>query len=184
MPAVRLAIALLVCACLLGAGGAAPRVTIAGPASATAGVPWTAVVRVSPAPRADAVSVVATSGGERRTFAARGGKGTYRARVTLAAAGRWTIAALVGRRAYGKRQVRVAEPAVAHPFAVAVDPSGRVYVADGDARRILRLDAGTRRLWVHASGLDEPPVSPPLRTASTSRTSTPASSAGSAPAVG
>src|SRR5687768_11498070 len=110
MPAARLAIASLACACLLGAGGAAPRVTLAAPASATAGVQWTAVVRVSPAPRADAVSVVATSGGERRTFVARGRKGTYRARVTLAGAGRWTITARVGRRAYGRRQVRVAEP--------------------------------------------------------------------------
>jgi len=61
-----------------------------------------------------------------------------------------------GESSLAKRRVRVAAPTVKHPYAVAVDTRDRVYVADGDARRILRLDPATRRLWVHASGLDEP----------------------------
>lgn len=156
MHAARLLVALLACAALLGAGGAAPRVTLATPPTVTAGMPWTAVVRVSPAPRAGSVSVLATKGGERRTFGAREGKGAYRARVALSGAGRWTITALVGRKARAIRQVGVVAPTVRHPYAVVVDSRDRVYVADGDTRRILRLDPDTRRLWVHASGLDEP----------------------------
>ena len=153
MPAVRIAVLILACVGLLGAGGAAPRVTLAAP---VAGVPRTAVVRVSPAPRGASVSVLAMAPGERRIFAARGGRGTYHARVVLTSAGRWALTARVGSQALAKRRVRVAAPTVKHPYAVAVDTRDRVYVADGDARRILRLDPATRRLWVHASGLDEP----------------------------
>jgi sugar lactone lactonase YvrE len=156
MPAVRLAVLMLSCVLLLGAGGAAPRVTLAAPAAVTAGVPWSTVVRVSPAPRGASVSVSATAPGERRIFAARGSKGTYRARIVLTSAGRWALTARVGRQAWATRQVSVAAPTVRHPYAVVVDPRHRVYVADGDARRILRLDSATRRLWVHATGLDEP----------------------------
>ncbi len=156
MPAVRLAFVLLAGALLLGAGGAAPRVTVAAPTAVTAGVQWTAVVRVSPAPLAGSVSVALTKPGERRAFVARGRMGTYRARPVLTSAGRWRMTALVAGRALAKRQLRVVAPTVKHPYAVVVAAGGRVYVADGDARRILRLDPPTRRLWVHASGLDEP----------------------------
>ena len=152
----RIVVPMLACVVLLGTGGAAPRVTLGAPVAVTAGVPWTAVVRVSPAPRAASVSVLATAPGERRRFAARGRKGTYRARVVLTSAGRWALTARVGTHAGAKRQVRVAAPTVRHPYAVVVDPQERVYVADGDARRILRLNPAKRRLWVHASGLDEP----------------------------
>ncbi len=154
--AARVAVCLVAVAALLGAGGAAPRVTLATPVAATAGVSWTAVVRVSPTPRAGAVAVLATKGGERRRFTARGRKGTYRARVALTGAGRWTITAFVGRATSAKRRVRIDAPTVGHPYAVVVDSAGRAYVSDGDARRILRLDHRTRRLSVYASGLDEP----------------------------
>ena len=57
-------------------------------------------------------------------------------------------AALVGATA-------AAPPTAAHPYAVVVDAKGRVFIADGASRRILRLEP-TGRLRVHASGLDEP----------------------------
>ena len=156
MPAARVALCLIAGAVLLGAGGAAPRVTLAAPVAVTAGVPWTALVRVSPATRAGAVAVRATTLGGRKSFAARGRTGTYRARVVLTGAGRWTLTALVEGRALATRRVRIVAPTVKHPYAAVVDPRGHVYVADGDGRRILRLVPATRRLWVHASGLDEP----------------------------
>ena len=49
-----------------------------------------------------------------------------------------------------------ASPTARHPYAVVVDSSGRIFVADGASRRILQLDQRTRRLRVHATGLDEP----------------------------
>jgi streptogramin lyase len=49
-----------------------------------------------------------------------------------------------------------ATPTARHPYAVVVDSHGRVFVADGASRRILRLDPQTGRLRVHATGLDEP----------------------------
>ena len=49
-----------------------------------------------------------------------------------------------------------APPTAAHPYAVVVDAKGRVFIADGASRRILRLEPSTGRLRVHASGLDEP----------------------------
>ena len=58
-------------------------------------------------------------------------------------------AALVGATA-------AAPPTAAHPYAVVVDAKGRVFIADGASRRILRLEPSTGRLRVHASGLDEP----------------------------
>jgi hypothetical protein len=47
-------------------------------------------------------------------------------------------------------------PTARHPYAVVVDSRGRVFIADGASRRILRLDPPTGRLRVHATGLDEP----------------------------
>jgi streptogramin lyase len=49
-----------------------------------------------------------------------------------------------------------AGPSVRHPYAVVVDPAGRVFVADGDARRILLVNPNTGRRSVHAGGMDEP----------------------------
>jgi streptogramin lyase len=50
----------------------------------------------------------------------------------------------------------VVTPTARHPYAVVVDSRGRVFIADGASRRILRLDPRTGRLRVHATGLDEP----------------------------
>ncbi|HWL34014.1 MAG TPA: hypothetical protein VNP89_10465 [Gaiellaceae bacterium] len=94
MPLVRIAVALLACAALSGAGGGADRATFTAPA--------------------------------------------------------------VGGRALTSGSVRALEPTVRHPYAVVVDSRGRVFVADGATRRILRLEPTTGRLRVHARGLDEP----------------------------
>ena len=62
------------------------------------------------------------------------------------------------RRPEPSRPIRLAavEPAVRHPYAVVVDPRGRVFVADGAARRIVLVSPRTGRRSVHATGFDEP----------------------------
>ena len=59
-------------------------------------------------------------------------------------------------RAVASHSVAAVEPALSHPYAVVVDPRGRVFVADGDARRIVLVDPRTGRRSVHATGFDEP----------------------------
>ena len=75
--------------------------------------------------------------------------------VTLATA---TLLAAGGSddRAVASHSVAAIEPAVRHPYAVVVDPRGRVFVADGAARRIVLVNPRTGRRSVHATGFDEP----------------------------
>ena len=75
--------------------------------------------------------------------------------VTLATA---TLLAARGSddRAVASHSVAAIEPAVRHPYAVVVDPRGRVFVADGAARRIVLVNPRTGRRSVHATGFDEP----------------------------
>jgi len=61
-----------------------------------------------------------------------------------------------GERAAAFHSPAAVEPGVRHPYAVVVDPRGRVFVADGAARRIVLVNPGTGRRSVHAGGLDEP----------------------------
>ena len=74
--------------------------------------------------------------------------------VTLATA--TLLAAGGGVRAAGSHSLAAVEPAVRHPYAVVVDPRGRVFVADGAARRIVLVSPRTGRRSVHATGFDEP----------------------------
>jgi streptogramin lyase len=74
--------------------------------------------------------------------------------VTIAAATLLTAGG--GDRGAASRSVTAVEPAVRHPYAVVVDPRGRVFVADGAARRIVLVSPRTGRRSVHASGFDEP----------------------------
>lgn len=72
------------------------------------------------------------------------------AAATLLAAGGGDVRAVVS------PSVAAVEPAVRHPYAVVVDPRGRVFVADGAARRIVLVNPRTGRRSVHATGFDEP----------------------------
>ena len=74
--------------------------------------------------------------------------------VTLATA--TLLAAGGGDRAAASHSLAAVEPAVRHPYAVVVDPRGRVFVADGAARRIVLVSPRTGRRSVHATGFDEP----------------------------
>src|SRR6188508_84646 len=59
-------------------------------------------------------------------------------------------------RAIASHSRTAAEPALRHPYAVAVDPRGRVFVADGGARRIVLVNPRTGRRIVYAGGFVEP----------------------------
>ena len=83
MHVVRVAAVLLAAAALLAAGGGAYRATLAAPATVTAGLPVTVVVRVSPTPPAGSVSIRATWAGHHPTFAAAKVGNVFRARVEL-----------------------------------------------------------------------------------------------------
>ena len=61
-----------------------------------------------------------------------------------------------GNRAVASGSSTAAEPSVRHPYSVVVDPRGRVFVSDGDARRIVLVNPQTGRRSVHASGFKEP----------------------------
>ena len=157
MPVVRLAVASLATAALIAAGGGAYRATLTAPTTTPAGLPITAVVRVSPTPPVGAVSIHATWAGHHVSFPAVKAGAVYRARVELPSApARWTLTARVAGAALASRALTVVKPAVRHPYAVVVDPRGRVFVADGAARRIVLVSPRTGGRSVHATGLDEP----------------------------
>ena len=150
--AARLALFALAGAVALGAGGASPRVTLTAPATTVAGLPFTVTARVTPAPRGR-VDVQATLGAQRVLRAAQGARGTYRARVALPAAGRWTLSVRVDGGVRGGRGVRAVPPKIALPFSVTV-ARGVVFVGDATSGRVIRF--GSRGPVVHASGLVEP----------------------------
>lgn len=155
MSAVRIAIAALACATIVGAGGGAVRAVLTAPKTATVGLPLSVVAAVSPAPKGG-VTVTAVRAGHRASFPAAKAGARFRARVVLAAPGRWVLHAQVAGRSVASRTITVVEPTVRHPYAVVVDPRGRVFVADGAARRIVLVSPVAGGRSVHAAGFDEP----------------------------
>lgn len=147
----RVAISLLAVAAVGCAGAsAADRVAVrlaARPPALTVGMPWTARLVVTPA-SAGRPSLVARGPGGTRSFRTTStASGRYRARVVLPAPGRWRLEARLGGRTFrlGAISARPFTPAaeVEEPFAVAVEPSGGVLVADRAANRIWRIRPGS-----------------------------------------
>ena len=154
MSAVRIALATLVLAVLVGAGRGSDDASLRAPKTATVGLPFTVAVTVSPSPKS--LSVVASRGPLRAGFPLTKSGAGWRARITLQGPGRWTLTARVAGHAVASRAVTAVEPAVRHPYAVVVDPRGRVFVADGAARRIVLVSPVAGGRSVHATGFDEP----------------------------
>jgi streptogramin lyase len=156
MPVVGIAVPALVLAALVGAGGRADDASLRAPKTAIVGLPFTVAVSITPQPKAGTVSVLATRGPLRRSMPVARSGASWRARLQLPGAGRWMLSARVAGKAVASRPISAVEPAVRHPYAVVVDPSGRVFVADGAARRIVLISAVTGGRSVHATGFDEP----------------------------
>jgi streptogramin lyase len=156
MSAVRIALATLVLAVLVGAGRGSDDASLRAPKTAVVGLPFTIAVTVAPPPKAGSVSVLATRGALRQSVPVARSGAAWRARVLLPSPGRWTLTARVASKPVASRTITAVEPAVRHPYAVVVDPRGRVFVADGAARRIVLISPVAGGRSVHATGFDEP----------------------------
>jgi glucose/arabinose dehydrogenase len=154
MRLVRIALAAVVCAALVGATDVSVRASLVAPRTATVGLPVTVVVTVNPAPRS--VVVAAARGALRMPLPIARAGTRWQGRIAFPGPGRWTLTARVAGKAVASRLVTVVEPSVRHPYAVVVDPRGRVFVADGAARRIVLISPVAKTRSVHAVGFDEP----------------------------
>ncbi len=135
-------------ACLLvgGSGGNGVHVARVGAGAPTAGKAWTVRLAVRPKSFSGRVRLVATGAG-RLTARARGGNGSYRARLVFPRTGAWTLTARAGDALsrLGSVRVRPAPLVFDQPTGVAVGPGGRLLVVESGQRRLLRVDAETGR---------------------------------------
>ena len=141
------------------AAASAPRLTARltpRPATLELNAVWSAKISVrrgraayaGPAPR-----VVVSRAAERFAVRARRtGRGTFAARLRFGQQGRWRYSVVVEDRSLVTGSLFVLPPAaeVVEPFAVAVDRSGAVLVADRAADRIVRIDPATAELTLVA----------------------------------
>lgn len=140
----------LVVVVLVGTLGAAPgpklSVSLATrPKAVVAGTAWQATVRVRRGGRplvGARPTLLIAKGATRRSFPARSlGRGLYRARVVVPAAGRWTYSVRVGKRTIRLGSVPVREAAVRLAAAadVVLDADGSLVVADAQGDQVVRL---------------------------------------------
>lgn len=139
-------IALGACLLLGASGGNGVHVARVGGGSPTAGKAWTVKLAVRPKSFGGRVQLVAAGPG-RLTARARGGKGSYQARLVFPKTGAWTLTARAGSALsrLGSVRVRPALLAFDQPTGVAVTPSGWLLVVEFGQRRLLRVDAATGR---------------------------------------
>jgi len=127
-------------------GGTGVHVTRAGGSTATAGKAWTAKLAVRPKSFGGRVQLLATGPG-RLTARARGGKGSYEARLVFPRTGVWTLTARAGSALsrLGSVRVRPAPLVFDQPTGVAVGRNGSLLVVEFGRHRLLRVDAATGR---------------------------------------
>jgi sugar lactone lactonase YvrE len=135
-------------ACLLvgGSAGDGVHVTRVGGGAATAGKPWVVKLAVRPKSFGGRLQLVATGPG-RITTRARGGRGSYRARLVFPRTGAWTLTARAGTALsrLGPVRVRPAPLAFDQPTGVAATQAGRLLVVELGRKRLLRVDSATGR---------------------------------------
>ena len=123
--------------------GAAPGPKVHGvsvPRNAVKGVPWSAVIAVTPPGRA----VLRAVGPKTITVPLRATKkrGRYRATLRFPFAGYWRVAVTAGRKTTRLGTVVVdvkRDPLVKDPFAIAAEPNGALVVGQLDTGAILRI---------------------------------------------
>jgi DNA-binding beta-propeller fold protein YncE len=154
--AVVAALALVVA--LAVAAGNGVRVSRGRASVAVAGRAWTVELAVRPASFGGRVLLTAT--GPTRLVAharARGGHGSYRARLVFPAAGVWKLAATAGdaRASLGSVRVRLAPLVLDQPTGIDSLPDGSLLVVESGLLRLVRVDLrddGVREL----ARLDKP----------------------------
>jgi streptogramin lyase len=122
------------------------RVTRLGGGAPTAGKAWVVRLAVRPKSFSGRVQLVAT-GPSRLTALARGGKGSYRARLVFRRSGAWTLTARAGNALsrLGSVRVRPAPLAFDQPTGVAVTRAGSLLVVEFGRHRLVRVDPTTGR---------------------------------------
>jgi DNA-binding beta-propeller fold protein YncE len=143
-------------ALLLAAVGSAapeksPRVSLTSrPSTLVVGRPWTAVLAVRGS-RPSRVALTATLGPRRVAASARRWRrGRYTARLVLPAAGRWRLAAKIGRTRVRLGTVAVRAPSrppvvLVAPTEAVLEPNGSLLVAESGQSRLARIDPSTGR---------------------------------------
>lgn len=139
-------IALGACLVVGVSGGNGVHVTRVGGGSPTAGKSWTVKLAVRPRSFGGRVQLVAT-GPSRLDVRARGGRGSYQARLVFPRTGVWTLTARAGSALsrLGSVRVRPAPLAFDQPTGVAVTRTGSLLVVEFGQRRLLRVDPATGR---------------------------------------
>jgi sugar lactone lactonase YvrE len=146
-PAALAAFAAALAVACPGGASSAPRVRVtlvARPPSLVVGQAWTARLAVRPEAARGPVRLLATGPGHVEATAT-GTHGSYRARLVLRRAGRWSLVARVGGTTARLGTVlvrnRAPRPVVfAWPTSVAVEPDGSLLVVENGTGHLLRVD--------------------------------------------
>jgi streptogramin lyase len=127
--------------------GSGVHVSRIGGGAATAGRPWLVKLAVRPKSFRGTVQVVAT-GPRRLSARARGGHGSYRARLVFPKPGVWRLTARAGgaRSRLGSVRVRQARLVLVEPTGIDVAPDGSLLIVEFGLRRLVRVDPATGRL--------------------------------------
>jgi streptogramin lyase len=127
--------------------GTGVHVSRVGGGAATAGRPWVLKLAVRPKSFRGTVQVAATGPG-RLSARARGGRGTYRARLVFPKPGVWVLTARAGRARskLGAVRVRRAPLVLIEPTGIDVAPDGSLLVVESGLRRLVRVNPATGRL--------------------------------------
>ena len=123
------------------------RVRLSGPRATTAGAQWTAVLTVTPTSAGRPTLVARAAGRSRSARGVRTGRGRWRVTLSFPSAGRWTLAARLGRSSYplGAVTVRAGSRPVElnQPGGIAIAPDGSLVVAVQGENRLIRIDPAT-----------------------------------------
>ena len=160
---VRIAAAVAAFLTLACAAGAATHVQVslaAKPSSVTAGRAWTAKLTVRPRSFTGAVRVAARGPGK-VDVRATGSRGSFRARLVFATAGRWTLTARAAGSTSRLGTVTVLKAArkplvFTWPTSIDVQSDGSLLVVENGVGRVESVQPATGKRTVIASGLAKP----------------------------
>jgi sugar lactone lactonase YvrE len=126
-----------------------PSVRLDGVRSATAGTAWSGVLVVTPVSAGRPALTARLGTRSRRGQVAATGRGRYRARLVLPAAGRWLLTARLGRRTFRLGAVTAVEPLVLRvPAQAAIASDGRLLVAEQGRDRVIAIEPATAAIAV------------------------------------
>lgn len=143
----------LVAACGAFAAEAAT-IRFSGPRTATAGGVWRASISVRPAPKLAPRVEARLGGAVARMAVRRAGAGRYALSASFRRPGTWRLVATAGGRRHrlGTVTVRLRAIRLQSVLGIALHADGGLLIADGDSRRVVRVDLATGLLATFAAG--------------------------------